>query len=285
MANITMDMIKDLRERTGVGIMDCKKALSESDGDIDKAVRLLKERGAVAAAKKSERTAKEGIIKIFVNDEKNHIAYAELQCETDFVAKNEIFQTLADDIVSIVASIDNPTVDTVLATKTASGDTVLDMINALVQKMGEKTVLSKVMNIKTSGFFGVYKHFTNKLLTIVEFDCKPKTEKSYELANQIAMHTASEKPLAMNRDGLDEVAVKEQREIFEKITTDSGKTGDMVGKIVEGKMNAWFSESVLIDQKLFTDNKITIKSLIDELSKDSGNICNIKSMHIAEITA
>ena len=285
MANITMDMIKDLRERTGVGIMDCKKALSESDGDIDKAVRLLKERGAVTAAKKSERNAKEGIIKIFVNDEKNHIAYAELQCETDFVAKNETFQTLADNIVNIITSIDNPTVDTVLATKTESGDTVLDMINALVQKMGEKTVLSKVMNLKTDGFFGIYKHFTNKLLTIVEFDCKPKTEKSFELANQIAMHTASEKPLAVNRDSLDEAAVKEQREIFEKITTDSGKTGDMVGKIVEGKMNSWFSESVLIDQKLFTDNKITIKSLVDEISKDTGSTCSIKSMHIIEITA
>jgi len=285
MVNITMDMIKDLRERTGVGIMDCKKALSESDGDIDKSIRLLKERGALTAAKKSERNAKEGIIKIFINNEKNHIAYAELQCETDFVAKNETFQALADNIVSIVSSIDNPTVDTVLATKTESGDTVLETINALVQKMGEKTVLSKVMNIKTNGFFGIYKHFTNKLLTIVEFDCKPKTEKSYELANQIAMHTASEKPLAMNRDGLDDDAVKEQREIFEKITTDSGKTGDMVGKIVEGKMNAWFSDSVLIDQKLFTDNKITIKNLIDDISKDSGSTCNIKSMHIVEVTA
>ncbi len=285
MANITMDMIKDLRERTGVGIMDCKKALAETDGDMDKAVRLLKERGAVTAAKKSDRNAKEGIITARINDEKNHVTCIELQCETDFVAKNEVFQALASDITCIASKVENANVEAVLEASNANGEKVVDIINALIQKMGENTVLSRVENLKTDGSFGIYEHFTKKLVTIVEFNCK-STPKGIELANQVAMHVASEKPLAVNRDGLDDNTVKEQRDIFEKITLDSGKSGDMVSKIVDGKMNSWFSESVLIDQKLFSDNKITIKSLVDSIGKEAGcDTPQIKNMYIISVGA
>ena len=151
MANISMDTIKELRERTGIGIMECKKALQEADGDMDKAIRLLKEKGTAVAAKKSERTVKEGSIGFCVNDDKTQIACIELQCETDFVAKN---------------------VDTLLNTKGENGETIQAMINEGMQKWGEKTVLAEVKVMKTDGFFGSYVHFNNKLVTIVEFDVK-----------------------------------------------------------------------------------------------------------------
>ena len=250
-----MDIIKELRERTGIGIMDCKKALQETDGDMDKAIRLLKEKGAITAAKKNERTVKEGSIGFCINEDKTQVACIELQCETDFVAKNELFINLAKDISKTAMNLNDISVDALLNSKGENGETIQAMINEGIQKWGEKTVLADVKVMKTSGFFGTYVHFNNKLVSVVEFDVKPKG-KCLEIANQIAMHVASEKPLALNREGIDAEAVKEQKEIFEKQIREQGKPENMIEKILEGKMNSWYSESVLIDQKLFTDNKI-----------------------------
>ena len=277
-----MDIIKELRERTGIGIMDCKKALQETDGDMDKAIRLLKEKGAITAAKKNERTVKEGSIGFCINDDKTQVACIELQCETDFVAKNELFINLAKDISKTAMNLNDVSVDALLNSKSEKGETIQAMINEGIQKWGEKTVLADVKVMKTSGFFGTYVHFNNKLVSVVEFDIKPKG-KCLEIANQIAMHVASEKPLALNREGIDGEAVKEQKEIFEKQIREQGKPENMIGKILEGKMNSWYSESVLIDQKLFTDNKITIKSLIDEISKEAGETATIKNFSIISL--
>lgn len=282
MANISMDIIKELRERTGIGIMDCKKALQETDGDMDKAIRLLKEKGAITAAKKNERTVKEGSIGFCINEDKTQVACIELQCETDFVAKNELFINLAKNISKTAMNLNDISVDALLNSKGENGETIQAMINEGIQKWGEKTVLADVKVMKTSGFFGTYVHFNNKLVSVVEFDVKPKG-KCLEIANQIAMHVASEKPLALNREGIDSEAVKEQKEIFEKQIREQGKPENMIGKILEGKMNSWYSESVLIDQKLFTDNKITIKSLIDEISKESGSTATIKNFSIISL--
>lgn len=277
-----MDIIKELRERTGIGIMDCKKALQETDGDMDKAIRLLKEKGAITAAKKNERTVKEGSIGFCINEDKTQVACIELQCETDFVAKNELFINLAKNISKTAMNLNDISVDALLNSKGENGETIQAMINEGIQKWGEKTVLADVKVMKTSGFFGTYVHFNNKLVSVVEFDVKPKG-KCLEIANQIAMHVASEKPLALNREGIDTEAVKEQKEIFEKQIREQGKPENMIGKILEGKMNSWYSESVLIDQKLFTDNKITIKSLIDEISKESGSTATIKNFSIISL--
>ena len=282
MANISMDIIKELRERTGIGIMDCKKALQETDGDMDKAIRLLKEKGAITAAKKNERTVKEGSIGFCINEDKTQVACIELQCETDFVAKNELFINLAKNISKTAMNLNDISVDALLNSKGENGETIQAMINEGIQKWGEKTVLADVKVMKTSGFFGTYVHFNNKLVSVVEFDVKPKG-KCLEIANQRAMHVASEKPLALNREGIDAEAVKEQKEIFEKQIREQGKPENMIGKILEGKMNSWYSESVLIDQKLFTDNKITIKSLIDEISKESGSTATIKNFSIISL--
>ena len=277
-----MDIIKELRERTGIGIMDCKKALQETDGDMDKAIRLLKEKGAITAAKKNERTVKEGSIGFCINEDKTQVACIELQCETDFVAKNELFINLAKDISKTAMNLNDVSVDALLNSKSEKGETIQAMINEGIQKWGEKTVLADVKVMKTSGFFGTYVHFNNKLVSVVEFDIKPKG-KCLGIANQIAMHVASEKPLALNREGIDGEAVKEQKEIFEKQIREQGKPENMIGKILEGKMNSWYSESVLIDQKLFTDNKITIKSLIDEISKEAGETATIKNFSIISL--
>lgn len=282
MANISMDIIKELRERTGIGIMDCKKALQETDGDMDKAIRLLKEKGAITAAKKNERTVKEGSIGFCINEDKTQVACIELQCETDFVAKNELFINLAKNISKTAMNLNDISVDALLNSKGENGETIQAMINEGIQKWGEKTVLADVKVMKTSGFFGTYVHFNNKLVSVVEFDVKPKG-KCLEIANQIAMHVASEKPLALNREGIDAEAVKEQKEIFEKQIREQGKPENMIEKILEGKMNSWYSESVLIDQKLFTDNKITIKSLIDGISKESGSTATIKNFSIISL--
>ena len=277
---VSMEQIKELREKTGVGLMECKKALSETNGDIEASIRLLKERGAITAAKKTDREVKEGSIGFYINDAKNEVACIELHCETDFVAKNELFVNLSKEIAKISAGVDNASVESVLNASGENGSTVQAMITEGIQKWGENTVLASVKSMKTDGFFGSYVHFNNKLVTIVEFNVKPN-DKCLEIANQIAMHVASEKPLALNREGVDANAVAEQKEIFAKQVED--KPENMREKIIEGKMNSWYSESVLIDQKLFTDNKITIKSLVEEIGKESGSTAEIKSFAIISL--
>lgn len=269
MAEVTMDLIKELRERTGVGMMECKKSLVEAEGDIDKAIRILKEKGAITAAKKGERTIKEGIIGFCMSDDKKNVSLVEVQCETDFVAKNENFQNLAKEIAEHVSSTKAATVEELMDEKTKSSETIKDMLNAAIQKLGENMSIGKFISLSTDGFFGSYLHFNKKTAVVIEIVGGVKTDKALEIANQIAMHAASDKPVAAVREAVSKEEIEEQKEIFKKQTIESGKPENMVDKIVDGKINAWFSQSVLIDQKLFSDNKISIKSLLDEIGKES----------------
>ncbi len=269
MAEVTVDAIKELRERTGVGMMECKTSLIEAEGDIDKAIRILKEKGAITAAKKGERMIKEGLIGMHLSDDRKIVSIVEVQCETDFVAKNENFQALTETIAKHIISSDAKDVDALMG-ETVDGEMVKDKLNTAIQKLGENMSIGKFMKFTTDGFFATYMHFNKKTAVILEMVNGLCNEQTLEIASQIAMHAASDKPVAATRETLDKATVDEQYEIFKKLTIDSGKPENMVDKITEGKMNAWYSESILIDQKLFTDNKITIKSLVDEISKISG---------------
>ncbi len=274
MAEVTIDSIKELRERTGVGMMECKNSLIEADGDIDKAIRILKEKGAITAAKKGERTIKEGLIGMYLSDDKKLVSIVEVQCETDFVAKNEVFQNLTQAIANHVSITNAKDAEELMTEKIDGGtDTIKDMINAAIQKLGENMDIGRFMKFSTDGFFATYMHFNKKTAVILEIVNGVCNDETLEIAGQIAMHAASDKPVAATRDALEEATVVEQYEIFKKLTVDAGKPENMVEKITEGKMNSWYGESILIDQKLFTDNKITIKSLVDQISKISTKDC------------
>ncbi len=270
MAEITASLIKELRERTGIGMMDCKQSLIEANGDIDQAIKALKEKGAITAAKKGERTIKEGLVGMCLSDDRKNVAIAELQCETDFVAKTEDFQNLTKIVANHVAKSDAKDVETLIAETTETGESIEAMRQAAIQKLGENMSVGQFMKFSTDGFFATYMHHNKKTAVIIELKDAVLNDETLEKSNLIAMHAASDRPVAATRDTIQQADIDEQKEIFKKLVIESGKPENMVDKIVEGKMNAWFSEAVLIDQKLFTDNKITIQSLVDDISKASG---------------
>jgi elongation factor Ts len=255
MANFTAADVKRLRELTGAGMLDCKNALSESGGDFDKAVELLRIKGAKDVGKRAERSTAEGLVAA------KDGALIELNCETDFVAKNEEFQTLANDIVGAAASSRAADVD---ALKSASvGDkTVEQAIADMSAKIGEKLELRRVAVF--DGTVETYLHKRSADLppavgVLVEY-----TGSDAEAAHAVALQIAALKAKYLTRDDVPEQVVVNERRIAEETARNEGKPEPALPKIVEGRLNGFFKDVVLLDQPSVSDNKKTVKALLDE---------------------
>jgi elongation factor Ts len=257
MANFSAADVKRLRELTGAGMMDCKKALDENDGDFDKAVEFLRIKGAKDIGKRSERTTANGLVASSGN------ALIELDCETDFVAKNDEFQQLAERIVTVVASpeVTAASVDEVLGAKLGS-ETVADAINTLSAKIGEKLELRRV--IKYDGNTAVYLHKRSADLppaigVLVEY-----TGDNAEAARGAAMQIASLKARYVSRDAVPADIVESEKRIAEATAREEGKPEAALPKIIEGRVNGFFKEAVLTEQPSVLDSKKTVGKLLAE---------------------
>jgi elongation factor Ts len=251
--------VKRLRELTGAGMMDCKRALDESDGDFDKAVELLRIKGAKDIGKRAERTTAEGLVAAAAG------ALIELDSETDFVAKNEEFQQLAERVVNAAAELEpGAGVDTVLAAPLGSG-TVGDAINAASVKLGEKLELRRV--VKYDGPTTVYLHKRSADLppsigVLVQYT--GDGEAAAEAARGAAMQIASLKAKYVSRDEIPADVVESEKRIAEATAREEGKPEAALPKIVEGRVNGFYKDVVLLEQPSVTDNKKTVKALLDE---------------------
>lgn len=286
---ITAAMIKELRDRTGIGFGDCKKALVEAEGDMENAIRILKEKGAIKAAKKADREVKDGVIGFYESENGKKAALVEVLCETDFVAQNENFQTFADSLAEhVVKSGDTPENAEALLEQTFHTNDkglVKDYVNETIQKIGENITPGNVyvMEVEGTGRVGNYIHFNKKTAILTSATCQKEETASSEalktLLKEISMHIASDSPLAVSSDEIDEASAKEQREIFVKNTIESGKPENMVEKIVEGRMNKWYKEVCLMDQSFFTGDKEkgTIKEMTDKVAKEFGDEITVKA--------
>ena len=257
MANFSAADVKRLRELTGAGMMDCKKALDENDGDFDKAVEFLRIKGAKDIGKRSERTTANGLVATSGN------ALIELDCETDFVAKNDEFQQLAERIVTVVASpeVTAASVDEVLGAKLGS-ENVADAINTLSAKIGEKLELRRV--IKYDGNTAVYLHKRSADLppaigVLVEY-----TGDNAEAARGAAMQIASLKARYVSRDAVPADIVESEKRIAEATAREEGKPEAALPKIIEGRVNGFFKEAVLTEQPSVLDSKKTVGKLLAE---------------------
>jgi len=240
---ITAELVKDLRDKTGVSVMQCKNALEEAEGDMEKALIILKKKSSSIAMKKSDRNAKDGIIVVREKDGKALLLV--LHTETDFVAKNADFVNLANKLADIAI---NEGIDGMKAKS-------LDMINEVVQKMGEKIELGKVEEISSSAI-GSYIH-NNKSAVIVSLESGTK-----ELARDIAMHIAAMKPAFTNSDEITEEDKKKVIEVFEKEVAESDKPEDIKKKMLEGKISTYFKEQTLMDQLFIKNGEITVGNLL-----------------------
>ena len=255
--DISASMVKDLREKTGAGMMDCKKALVETNGDMDKAIDYLRERGISKAAKKAERIAAEGLSNIYVDG--NNAVVLELNSETDFVAKNSEFKELLDKIGNTILSSEVSTMEDVLALS-CGDDTINDLIINATAKIGEKISLRRFEKVskEDNEVFGTYLHMGGRIasLTVVQGD-------NEEVARDVAMQAAAMRPLYTNIESVPEEDLEHEKTVIKEQVINEGKKPEFADKIVEGRIRKFFEETVLEEQSFIKDSGLTVKAYLE----------------------
>lgn len=285
---ITAEMVRLLREKTSAGMMDCKKALAETDGDFDKAVTLLRERGVAVAAKRESRSASEGVIAIYISDDSQTGVITELNCETTFVAKTDEFKALASNIASHVAhcavdAVDCCNPDSVITQKFYADEsyTLQDMLNTTVVKLGEKTALNRLLRMDVggpeheyNGTIGSYVHMGDRIGVLVELKCESdsltENEAFQQLGKDLAMHISWSNPEYLSRDCVSADATEKEREVHKQWAIKEGKPEKIIEKIVDGRMKEYYSKTCLLEQPFIKEPDNTIQDLLNLFQKDAG---------------
>ncbi len=255
---VTAALVKDLRERSGAGMLDCKKALEATGGDIDKAIDWLRENGIAKAAKKGDRVAAEGLTKVVVNVDK--AAIIELNSETDFVAKNEQFLELLDVVANGILEAAPETLEDALKVQ-VDGKTIEEIIINGTATIGEKLTLRrfKVLTKGADQTFANYSHMGGRISTLLVLNGD-----NAEVAKQIAMHTAAEKPLFLNTEDVDQDTIDREKEMLSKEALNEGKPANIVEKMVEGRIRKYFEEVCLNEQSYVLDSDKKVKQAASE---------------------
>ncbi|MGW5266719.1 translation elongation factor Ts [Microbispora sp. NPDC004025] len=261
MASVNMADVKRLRELTAAGMMDCKKALEESEGDFDKAVDILRLKGAKDVGKREARTASNGLVAV-KHEGDSLAALLELNCETDFVAKNERFQELAAEIVAHIVATKPGDVPTLLESQ-LNGKTVKELLDEANAALGEKIEIRR-FSLLEGGFITSYMHKTDPQLppavgVLVQLDTP-----NAEIAKDIAQHTAAMAPKYLSPAEVPAEVVEKERSLFEQMTREEGKPEAAIPKIVDGRVNGWYKDFTLLEQAFVKDNKKTIKKVAEE---------------------
>ncbi len=254
-----MEHIKELRERTGAGIVDCKNALAESGGDLEKAIDILRKKGIAKAAKRGDRDAKEGSIIIAVNDAGTEGYIFEMNAETDFVVRNDQFKNLADAVLAAAKTHAPASSEELLALKMADGSTVDEALQHLSGVIGEKIVLGRYERLTSTGTVAGYAHPQGNIGVLVALS----TPNSGETARDIAMHIAAANPRYINSSEVDPAEMEKEKEIYREQLTKEGKPAEMLEKILMGKMNKYYEEVCLIDQEFVKDDKKKVKDILN----------------------
>ena len=272
MGDISAKSVKDLRDKTGAGMMDCKRAIADADGDIEKAVELLRERGLAKAGKRGGRATSEGAVSIAI--EGSVAAMVEVGCETDFVARTDLFVDFGKELAEMAAkdaSIDSP--DSLLKAST-DGETVADKVNAAISRLGENIVVKRVTRLDAgaSGVAGGYVHAGGKLGVVVALATEGSGAELETLAKDLARHVAAAdpSPIAVDRSGVDSAILDSERSIYRNQALQSGKPEKVVEKIVEGRINKYLSEICLVEQAFVKDPDRTVGDLLRDVGASAG---------------
>ncbi|MBO8201866.1 translation elongation factor Ts [Streptomyces smyrnaeus] len=263
MANYTAADVKKLRELTGAGMMDCKKALDEAEGSVDKAVEILRVKGQKGVAKRESRTAENGAVIARIADDNTAGVLVELKCETDFVAKGEKFLAVAEAIAAHVEATSPADIDALLSSEIESGKTVQAYVDEANASLGEKIVLDRFAQF-SGAYVGSYLHRTSPDLppqvgVLVELDSANE-----EIAKDVAQHIAAFAPAYLTREDIPEETVANERRIAEETAREEGKPEQALPKIIEGRVNGFFKENTLLDQPFAKDNKKSVQKVLEE---------------------
>jgi elongation factor Ts len=283
MAEITAGLVKELREKSGAGMMDCKKALTENGGDLDASMDWLRTKGLSKAAKKADRVAAEGLVAVALRNDGVGMtgAVIELNAETDFVARNELFQNAARVIAA--AALDADGVEAINAAKTKDGEAIADMVTGLIATIGENMLLRRAARFSVSqGAVASYVHNPvvvgelGRIGVLVAIEGAGDQSKIQDLGRKIAMHVAATGPLSLSTDDLDPEAVNRERAIFTEQALASGKPANVVEKMVEGRIRKFYEEVVLLKQAFVMNPDQTIEQLVADTGKALGSTLAVK---------
>jgi len=276
MAEITATMVKDLREKTAAGMMDCKKALTATNGDFEAAVTWLREKGLAAVAKKAGRIAAEGLVGIAA--EGDAAALVELNCETDFVAKNPDFQAFVKALAQTVIKHAPKDVEA-LAAAPMDGKTVKEVLTDKIATIGENMSLRRLS--RAQGVIGSYSHMGGAIGVLVELNVadagKAGNDTVKALAKDLAMQVAASSPTILRREDADMAVVDAEKSIAREKAKAEGKPEKILDKIAEGAANKWFAENVLLEQAFVKDDKLTMQKHIDKVAKELGTPITVKA--------
>jgi elongation factor Ts len=269
---ISAQTVKDLRDRTGAGMMDCKKALGETGGDIDAAIVYLREKGLAGASKKAGRVTAEGLVDCVATDDGTSAVVVELNCETDFVAKTDQFHALLGDVGAALigeAGAAEGDGEQAGSVKLANGRTIAAAITESIASIGENLALRRFARLSTGkGQVGCYVHAGGKIGVVVEVEGATKADA--ELLKSLAMHIAAAFPRYVRRDEVDSAEIEREREIFRGQAAGTGKPAQVIEKIVDGKIEKYYREICLLEQDFVRDPQLTISKLLGEVGKKEG---------------
>lgn len=260
---ITAAEVNKLRQQTGAGMMDCKKALEESNGDFEAAVDFLRKKGAKVAANRADRDAKEGVVLAKTSSDNKVAVVISINCETDFVAQNADFIQFAETVANVALTKQPATIDDLKALPFNNEITIADKFMEQIGKIGEKIDIGYYSIVTAPQVVG-YIHPGNRLAVAVGFN-KTVTP---EVAKNIAMQAAAMAPVAIDKDDVDKTTIERELDIARETTRAEGKPEDMVEKIAQGKLNKFYKDSTLLNQEFFIDNKVTVRQFLQGVEKD-----------------
>jgi elongation factor Ts len=252
---ITASLVKQLRERTGAGMMECKKALVESDGDIEAAAELMRKSGAAKADKKSGRVAADGTIKAFVTEDRNNAVILEINSETDFVAKDDNFQSFADGVLQAIVQHKPANVEALASLSLADGQTIEEARQVLIGKVGENIQIRRFKIVESDQGVSSYSH-GSRIGVLVE------SSASAEMARDIAMHVAAVNPQFIDEQAVPAEFIEKEKEILIAQAQDSGKPAEIIEKMIQGRLKKFLAEITLLDQPFVKDPDQTVGKLL-----------------------
>ncbi|MCI8546022.1 MAG: elongation factor Ts [Clostridia bacterium] len=256
---VSAELVKQLREKTGAGMMDCKKVLTETDGDMEKAAELLRERGIAKAAKKSDRVAAEGLVATYVSDDKKVGSAVEVNAETDFVAKNDEFRKFVADIAKQVATKNAKDVEDLLNQKYLDTDnTVQEVLTGKIATIGENMSIRRFVRFESEGLVESYVHGDGKIAVLVNFE-----KGDEELAKDVCMQIAAAKPEYLSRESVPADKVEKEMEILKAQAMNEGKPAEIAEKMVQGRIGKFYSEICLLEQEFVKDPDTKVGKLIE----------------------
>ncbi|CDF57936.1 translation elongation factor Ts [Thermobrachium celere] len=269
---ITAKMVSELRERTGAGMMDCKKALVQAEGDMEKAIEILREKGLAAAAKKAGRVAAEGVVETYITEDGKVGAVVEVNCETDFVGKNEDFVNLAKNLAKQAALSSAKTVEEILEEKYIADEnmTVREAITSLIAKLGENMTFRRFERFNVeNGVIMDYIHGGGRIAVMVQVE-GANNEVAKEVAKELALQIAAANPLYLVKEEVPQDVIEKEKEIYRQQALNEGKPEKVVEKMVEGRLQKYFKEVCLLEQLWIRDQDKTIRKFVEEKSKEAN---------------